>query len=84
MEEIIILNLRRIGSLESCVIVPDKVDSNLWNLQVKIIDGHGGDIYYLKTQRGVTRTFSSVDTAFKTAVKLGFNEVKIVGDSMVC
>ena len=73
MQEVLILNLKRMGHLKICRIVPDKVQKNYWNLEFKAQDDQGGDISILETQRGNIRVFSSLDTAFRVAQKLGFN-----------
>ena len=73
MQEIIVSNLKRMGHLNICRIVPDKINKNNWNLEFKSQDDQGGEISVLETQRGAVRAFSSLDTAFRVAQKLGFN-----------
>lgn len=73
MQELLVMNLKRMGHLKICRIVPDKVEKNYWNLEFKAQDDQGGDISILETQRGSIRTFSSLDTAFRVVQKLGFN-----------
>lgn len=73
MQEIIISNLKRMGHLNICRIVPDKIKKDFWNLEFKAQDDQSGEISVLETQRGDIRAFSSLDTAFRVAEKLGFN-----------
>ena len=81
MEEVIIINLRRIGHFESCIIVPDKSNHSYWNLEVKALGGQGSEISKLETQRGVIRVFKTLDTAFRVGQKLGFKNITICGKS---